>query len=136
MIFRSHIIGLSIFVISSLCYAMQDEQGLSPYAILQNLQFIEDDLNNSEQTDEEDNVESAIVKILVDSNSFDFTKPWNAPDIKAGTGSGFVVRIGETLYIMTNAHVVADSAYIRVIKPNTGKKFRAKVAHIGHECDL
>ncbi|NRA47038.1 MAG: trypsin-like peptidase domain-containing protein [Oligoflexales bacterium] len=104
-------------------------------SLFQDAQFIEDG-EYSDASDEQDSLESSIIKILVTSKDYDYSSPWNAPDKIAASGSGFVVNIGEKLYIMTNAHVVADGAFIQVLKPHTSKKFKAKVNHIGHECDL
>ncbi|MFK7825253.1 MAG: trypsin-like peptidase domain-containing protein [Oligoflexales bacterium] len=96
----------------------------------------EEDGDYSKVSDEQNSLESSIIKIMVTSKDYDFSSPWNAPEKKAGSGSGFVVSIGNKLYIMTNAHVVADGAFIQVLKPHTSKKFNAQVSFIGHECDL
>ena len=113
--------------------AIDMEQLLS---LFQGAQFLEEDGDYSDASDEQESIESSIIKIMVTSKDYDFSSPWNAPEKQAGSGSGFVVNIGEKLYIMTNAHVVADGAFIQVLKPHTSKKFKAQVSHIGHECDL
>ena len=105
-------------------------------SMMQGAELIEDDDGYSEVSKDHDYFETSIIKILVTAKEYDFGSPWNAPGQKAGSGSGFVVNIADKMYIMTNAHVVADGAFIQVLKPHTSRKFNAKVSFIGHECDL
>jgi len=50
-----------------------------------------------------------------------------------GTGTGFV--IGKRR-ILTNAHIVSDSRFLQVQKDADPQRYRAKLAFIGHDCDL
>ena len=78
-------------------------------------------------------VEPSIVKIVNQYNSFSWYTPWNSGSTGKGTGSGFVISEKR---IMTNAHVVSDSAILLVYFHNDPKPYPAKVITIGHDCDL
>lgn len=75
----------------------------------------------------------SVVKIRQTCNSNNYYSPWNAPYQKSGIGSGFIIDRGR---ILTNAHVVADSAFIQVEFSPSAKKYRGYVEWIGHDCDL
>lgn len=91
---------------------------------------------NSSYSETSKGVESSVFRLLVTSKSQDYSRPWLAPDQESSTGSGFVIEVGETPYIMTNAHVVSDASYIQVIRDDLAKRFVAKVKFIQHDCDL
>ncbi len=78
-------------------------------------------------------VEPSVVKIVNQYNSFSWYTPWNSGSTGKGTGSGFVIS-GK--WIMTNAHVVSDSAILLVYFHNDPTPYPAKVAAIAHDCDL
>ena len=75
----------------------------------------------------------AVVKVFVTSNKMDYYRPWQSEGIRAGGGSGAIIKGNR---ILTNAHVVADHTFIQVKKDSDPKKYTAKVVAIGHDCDL
>jgi len=78
-------------------------------------------------------IEQSVVKIVNQYNRFSWYEPWASGATGKGTGSGFVIS-GKR--IMTNAHVVSDSALILVYFHNDPQPYPAHVAAIGHDCDL
>ncbi|XP_057962317.1 protease Do-like 10, mitochondrial [Malania oleifera] len=57
---------------------------------------------------------------------------------KSDREKGFLIK-GFVIFgrrILTNAHVVADHAFVLVRKHGSPTKYRAKVQAVGHECDL
>ncbi len=77
--------------------------------------------------------EPSVVKIVNQYNSFSWYTPWDSGSTGKGTGSGFVISKKR---IMTNAHVVSDSAMLLVYFYNDPTPYPAKVVAIGHDCDL
>lgn len=85
---------------------------------------------------ERDNVEAAnraVVKVSVTYFVFDYESPWNAPAVRAASGTGFIIDGNR---IITNAHVVSSSNTVRVQRPSQRRDYEARVAHIAHDCDL
>ena len=78
-------------------------------------------------------IEQSVVKIVNQSNRFNWYEPWASGSTGKGTGSGFLISKNR---IMTNAHVVSDSALILVYFHNDPQPYPARVAAIGHDCDL
>ncbi len=78
-------------------------------------------------------VEKSVVKIVNQYNRFSWYTPWASGSTGGGTGSGFVIS-GKR--ILTNAHVVSDSAMILVYFHNDPNPYPAAVSTIGHDCDL
>lgn len=78
-------------------------------------------------------VEASVVRIVNQANRFDWYTPWNSGSTGTGTGSGFVISKKR---IMTNAHVVSDSALLLVYFHNDPRPYPARVLAIGHDCDL
>ncbi|TGK13075.1 serine protease [Leptospira fletcheri] len=54
-------------------------------------------------------------------------------DLSKDVGSGFIIQGNR---ILTNAHVVADSKFLKVKHYNSGKYYDAKVEFLGYDCDL
>lgn len=75
---------------------------------------------------------NAVVKLEVQTSESDFVKPWRT-DVGGGDGSGVVIGGGT---ILTCAHCVADSTYIRVRKHNEDSLYHATVEAIDNDCDL
>lgn len=88
-------------------------------------------INEAQATSAE--IEQSVVKIVNQFNLFDWYSPWASGSTSRGTGSGFVIS-GKR--IMTNAHVVRDSALLLVYLHNDPNPYPARVAAIGHDCDL
>jgi len=78
-------------------------------------------------------IEESVVKIVNQYNVFNWYSPWNSGSTGKGTGSGFVISKKR---ILTNAHVVSDSAILLVFFYNDPKPYPARVKSIGHDCDL
>ena len=77
--------------------------------------------------------EKSVVQIICYSQQPAWDAPWRNGPVRAGTGSGFVVK-GKR--IMTNAHVVSWARQILVRRYQDAKPYLARVAFIGHDCDL
>jgi S1-C subfamily serine protease len=64
---------------------------------------------------------------------FDFVTPWKQRAMSQGVGSGFII---EGNRVLTNAHNVSNNKYMELQKEGVAKRYPAKVAFIGHDCDL
>ncbi len=82
---------------------------------------------------EELNLEKSVVLLKSVRQDFDYDAPWKQGKIREGIGSGFVI---EGKRILTNAHNVSNNKYLEIRKENIAKRYPAKVAFIGHDCDL
>jgi S1-C subfamily serine protease len=76
---------------------------------------------------------SSVVKVFSVQSNPDYHQPWQNYPQGAGTGSGCVINGN---YILTNAHVVSNATFIMVRKQGDPKKYVAKLAVSGHQCDL
>ena len=76
---------------------------------------------------------SSVVKIFSVQSNPDYHQPWQNSPQSSGSGSGCVI---DGNYILTNAHVVSNSTFIMVRKQGDPKKYVAKLAASGHQCDL
>jgi S1-C subfamily serine protease len=76
---------------------------------------------------------SAVVKIYVTVQHYDYLQPWQVSPPGYGNGSGFL--IGKRR-ILTNAHVVSDTTFIEVQRDGDARRFPARVEHVAHDCDL
>ncbi|MCW8820589.1 MAG: serine protease, partial [Sulfurovum sp.] len=86
----------------------------------------------SANTQSEDISKQAIVKIYTTAKKPNYQEPW-ASSMQSRTGSGAIIE-GE--YILTNAHVVADQAFIEVQRYGQRKRYIAKVYAVSHQADL
>lgn len=75
---------------------------------------------------------NAVVKLEVQTSTPDFVRPWRT-NVGGGDGSGVVIGDGR---ILTCAHCVADSTYIRVRKNNEDSLYHGAVEAIDNDCDL
>lgn len=80
-----------------------------------------------------DNLRDSVVKVFVTSNRMDYYHPWQSRGSSSMSGSGSIISGNR---ILTNAHVVSDHTFIQVRKESNPKKYTAKLAAIGHDCDL
>jgi S1-C subfamily serine protease len=78
-------------------------------------------------------IASALVKVYVTSNPYDYQSPWQRSGIETSSGSGVII---EGRRILTAAHVVADHVAVEVKRAGATRRFNATVAFIGHACDL
>ena len=78
-------------------------------------------------------IEDSVVKIVNQYNQFSWYTPWASGSTGKGTGSGFVISKNR---ILTNAHVVSDTAMLLVYFHNDPQPYPARVVAIGHDCDL
>ncbi len=81
---------------------------------------------------DEENPLNAVVKLEVQTSVPDFILPWRMKT-GSGNGSGVVIAPGR---ILTCAHCVADSTFIRVRKNNDDAIYHAKPLFIDNERDL
>lgn len=80
----------------------------------------------------EDVTKQAIVKIYTTAKIPNYQEPWTS-SMQSRTGSGTIIEGG---YILTNAHVVADQAFIEVQRYGQRKRYIAKVYAVSHQADL
>ena len=67
-------------------------------------------------------IENSVVQIFVEQAIFDEKFPYRAPKIENFSGSGFIIlKEKETIYILTNAHVIENSLTIEIRFPFLGK---------------
>jgi S1-C subfamily serine protease len=78
-------------------------------------------------------MEKSVVMIRSAGQEFDFVTPWKQRAMSQGVGSGFII---EGRRVLTNAHNVSNNKYLELQKEGVAKRYPAKVAFIGHDCDL
>lgn len=83
-------------------------------------------------THSEDKTKQAIVKIYTTAQLPNYQAPWSS-SMQSYTGSGAIIEGG---YILTNAHVVANQAFIEVQRYGQRKRYIAKVYAVSHQADL
>ncbi len=83
-------------------------------------------------THKEDITKQAIVKIYTTSKIPNYQVPWSS-SMRSSTGSGAIIEGG---FILTNAHVVANQAFIEVQRYGQRKRYVAKVYAVSHQADL
>jgi len=84
------------------------------------------------QTQKEDITKQAIVKIYTVAKKPNYLSPWSS-SMNSSTGSGAIIEGG---YILTNAHVVANQAFLEVQRYGERKRYIAKVFAVSHQADL
>ncbi len=82
--------------------------------------------------EKEDRTKQAIVKIYSTAKIPNYQAPWNS-SMRSSTGSGAIIAGG---YILTNAHVVANQAFLEVQRYGQRKRYIAKVYAVSHQVDL
>jgi len=80
----------------------------------------------------DDMIKRSIVKIYTVAKVPSYTSPWSSSTLSY-TGSGSIID-GDM--ILTNAHVVANQAFLEVQKYGERKKYIAKVYAVSHQADL
>jgi len=81
---------------------------------------------------QDDVTKQAIVKIYTTAKVPNYLIPWSS-SMQSSTGSGSIIEGG---FILTNAHVVADQAFIEVQRYGQRKRYVAKVYAVSHQADL
>jgi S1-C subfamily serine protease len=81
---------------------------------------------------QDDITKQAIVKIYTTAKIPDYQVPWSS-SMRSSTGSGSIIKGG---YILTNAHVVANQAFLEVQRYGQRKRYIAKVYAVSHQADL
>ena len=81
---------------------------------------------------QEDITKQAIVKIYTTSKIPNYQVPWSS-SMQSSTGSGAIIEGG---FILTNAHVVANQAFIEVQRYGQRKRYIATVYAVSHQSDL
>jgi S1-C subfamily serine protease len=74
----------------------------------------------------------AIVKIYTVAKIPNYLSPWSS-SMQSATGSGTIIEGG---YILTNAHVVANEAFLEVQRYGERKRYIARVYAVSHQADL
>jgi len=83
-------------------------------------------------TNQEDITKQAIVKIYNVAKKPNYLSPWST-SMSSSSGSGSIIEGG---YILTNAHVVANQAFLEVQRYGERKRYIAKVFAVSHQADL
>ncbi len=83
-------------------------------------------------SDKEDMTKQAIVKIYTVAKIPNYLSPWDSA-MQSFTGSGAIIEGG---YILTNAHVVANQAFMEVQRYGERKRYIATVYAVSHQADL
>jgi len=78
----------------------------------------------------------SVVKVFSASSSLRIAFPWSYNSQRDGTGSGFCVEVNGRKQLLTNAHVVANSAFVELRKSGEAKRYVATRVRVSHECDL
>ena len=80
----------------------------------------------------DDMTKQAIVKIYTVAKIPNYLSPWSS-SMQSATGSGAIIEGG---YILTNAHVVANEAFLEVQRYGERKRYIARVYAVSHQADL
>ncbi len=96
------------------------------YAILLSTLYL------SANTQQDDITKQAIVKIYTTAKIPNYQAPWSSA-MRSSTGSGAIIEGG---YILTNAHVIANQAFLEVRRYGQRKRYIAKVYAVSHQADL
>lgn len=80
----------------------------------------------------EQHTKEAIVKIYTVAKNPSYQAPWSNR-MSSSTGSGAIIEGG---YILTNAHVVANQAFLEVQRYGQRRRYIAKVYAVSHQVDL
>ena len=75
----------------------------------------------------------SVVMVRAVKQDYDYRTPWKQSSMSSGVGSGFVIEDG---LILTNAHNISNAKYVEVRKQDLAKRYIARVAFAGHDCDL
>ncbi|NOZ20435.1 MAG: serine protease [Planctomycetes bacterium] len=75
----------------------------------------------------------SVVRIVSIYQERDYLQPWQRNPQEYRSGSGCILSRRR---ILTNAHVVSDAIFTRVLKSGEGIGYRAKVLYVAHDCDL
>ncbi len=86
----------------------------------------------SANSQQEDITKQAIVKIYNVAKVPHYLSPWSS-SMQSSSGSGSIIEGG---YILTNAHVVANQAFLEVQRYGERKRYIAKVYAVSHQADL
>lgn len=84
------------------------------------------------KAESDDMTKQAIVKIYNVAKIPNYLSPWSS-SMRSSTGSGAIIEGG---YILTNAHVVANEAFLEVQRYGERKRYIAKVYAVSHQADL
>jgi S1-C subfamily serine protease len=76
---------------------------------------------------------SALVKLNVTSQSYDYTSPWKKSRVRNMTGRGVVVQPGVILTLASN---VDHALMIEVQVANSARRYPAKIKHVDARMDL
>ena len=76
---------------------------------------------------------NAVVRLNMVAAIPNYSVPWQTKMLLSGIGSGVVI---DGRRILTNAHNVANTTFITVLKQNDDTPFEATVLAVNHECDL
>jgi S1-C subfamily serine protease len=88
---------------------------------------------NASGGNEQQKFDKSVILIRSVHQDFDYVTPWKQKAMSQSIGSGFIVAGNR---ILTNAHNVSNCRYIELKKQNVAKPYPAKVAFVGHDCDL
>ena len=88
---------------------------------------------NVSHSNEQQEFEKSVILIRSVHQDFDYVTPWKQKAMNQSIGSGFIIAGNR---ILTNAHNVSNCKYIELRKQNVAKRYPAKVAFVGHDCDL
>ncbi|MDB6129462.1 MAG: peptidase and chymotrypsin/Hap [Verrucomicrobiales bacterium] len=80
--------------------------------------------------------ETSVIQIFNSSQQPSWEAPWKFDGVRKSSGTGFVINTKRGKKIMTNAHVVSWAKQILLKRYQDPRPYAAKVAFIGHECDL
>lgn len=78
-------------------------------------------------------VRASVFKILNVSVQPDYTTPWNDYASTSSSGTGFYIGNKQ---IMTNAHVIANSRFLMVLRDGESEPVPARILHIANDSDL
>ncbi len=80
--------------------------------------------------------ENSVIKIYATGLVPNYRQPFASAKSCSWTGSGFILKYGDTPCVVTNAHVVSNTNFIQVKLASDSTRYTAKVLKIGHDCDL
>lgn len=83
-----------------------------------------------------DPLKQSLVKIFMSVQEPNYYSPWNAGYTHNSGCSGSVINTAKGRRILTNAHCVANTTYLMVLKNGDTQKYKAQVDFVAHDCEV
>lgn len=87
-------------------------------------------------SDVRNRIRESVIKVFTQSDAPDYEQPWQTQGVVSSVGSGLIIATKQGPRILTNSHVVENQVFVEARRYGQARKFLARVAGVGHVCDL